>query len=122
APEAFPRIYRLPHPRMFATAQVLQLGDAEAIFVPSQAVINDPATNSSRGYVIEGDVAHTPVVKIGGHVRGQVRGMEDGMVRITSGLSGGETALTNNFNQLFDGAKTIMANLQRPTKASPSSS
>jgi len=32
---------------------------------------------------------------------------EDGMVRITSGLSGVETVIISNLDQLFDGAKVI---------------
>jgi len=93
-------------PGMFATAQMLQPGGEEAVFVPSQAVINDPATNSSRVYTLEGAIARVRVVQ----VEGQTGVTEDGMVRITSGLSGAETVITNNLDQLFDGAKVIPAN------------
>jgi len=96
----------LLRPGMFATAQLLQPGGEEAVFVPSQAVINDPATNSSRVYVLEGDTARVRVVQVGG----RTEATEDGMVRITFGLSGGETVITNNLDQLFDGAKVITAN------------
>jgi RND family efflux transporter MFP subunit len=91
----------LLRPGMFATAQLHQSGGLEAVFVPSQAVINDPATNSSRVYVLEGDTARVRVVQTGA----QMGLTEDGMVRITSGLSGAETVITTNLDQLFDGAK-----------------
>ncbi|MGH9937685.1 MAG: efflux RND transporter periplasmic adaptor subunit [Blastocatellia bacterium] len=96
----------LLRPGMFATAQLLQPAGEEAVFVPGQAVINDPATNSSRVYVLEGDVARVRVVQ----VEGRIGATEDGMVRITFGLSGGETVITNNLDQLFDGAKVMTAN------------
>jgi membrane fusion protein, multidrug efflux system len=93
----------LLRPGMFATAQLHQPGGEEAVFVPRQAVINDPATNSSRVYVLEGDTARVRVVQTGGQ-----NGLtEDGLVRIISGLSGVETVITSNLDQLFDGAKVI---------------
>ncbi|MGE0127391.1 MAG: efflux RND transporter periplasmic adaptor subunit [Blastocatellales bacterium] len=93
----------LLRPGMFSTAQLFQPGGEEAVFVPRSAVINDPATNSSRVYALEGDVARVRVVQTGT--------AQDDLVRITSGLSGGETVITNNLDQLFDGAKVIVANL-----------
>jgi multidrug efflux pump subunit AcrA (membrane-fusion protein) len=98
----------LLRPGMFATAQLHPSGDneaggEEAVFVPRQAVINDPATNLSRVYVLEGDIARVRVVQTGGQ-----NGLtEDGLVRIISGLSGVETVITSNLDQLFDGAKVI---------------
>src|SRR5262245_13577652 len=94
----------LLRPGMFATAQLLPPGGEEAVFIPSQAVINDPATNSSRVYVLEGDIARVRVIETGT----RSGSTEDGMVRITSGLSGAETVITNNLDQLFDGAKVIL--------------
>src|SRR5262249_1233628 len=93
----------LLRPGMFALAQLHQPGAEEAVFVPSRAVINDPATDSSRVYVIEGDIARVRVVQTGR----QIDLTEDGMVRITSGLSGVETVIISNLDQLFDGAKVI---------------
>jgi RND family efflux transporter MFP subunit len=93
----------LLRPGMFATAQLHQTGGEEAVFVPRQAVINDPATNSSRVYVLESDIARVQVVQTGA----QDGLTEDGMVRIISGLSGAETVITSNLDQLFDGAKVI---------------
>lgn len=93
----------LLRPGMFATAQLHQPGGAEAVFVTRQAVINDPATNSSRVYVLEGDIARVRIVQTGAQ-----NGLtEDGMLRIISGLSGVETVITSNLDQLFDGAKVI---------------
>jgi len=93
----------LLRPGMFATAQMSQPEAEEAVFVPSQAVINDPVTNSSHVYVLEGDIARVRLVQISR----PTALTEDGMVRITSGLSGAETVITSNLNQLFDGAKVI---------------
>jgi len=101
----------LLRPGMFATAQLLPPGGEEAVFIPSQAVINDPVTNSSRVYVLEGDIARVRVIETRVRVIeiGTRSGStEDGMVRITSGLSGAETVITNNLDQLFDGAKVIL--------------
>jgi len=94
----------LLRPGMFATAQLHKPGGEEAVFVPGQAVINDPATNSSRVYVLEGDIARVRLVQIGGRL-----GLtEDGMIRIISGLSGVETVIISNLDQLYDGAKVIL--------------
>jgi len=93
----------LLRPGMFATAQLHQPGGEEAVFVPSRAVIYDRATNSSSVYVLESDIARVRVVQTGA----QNGSTEDGMVRITSGLSGAETVITSNLDQLFDGAKVI---------------
>ncbi len=105
-------------PGMFSVAQLLQPGGEEAVFVPRPAVIDDTATNTSRVYVVEGDVARVRVVQTAGQVNGQTNWqtsgptgvMEDGLVRITSGLFGGETIITNNLDRLFDGARVITSN------------
>ncbi|MGH9834968.1 MAG: efflux RND transporter periplasmic adaptor subunit [Blastocatellia bacterium] len=83
-------------PGMFATARLLISGGERAVFVPRSAVINDPATNSSRVFVIEGNVARVRVTQTGE--------TENDLIRITSGLEGGETVATSNLDQLFDGA------------------
>ncbi|HKQ75927.1 MAG TPA: efflux RND transporter periplasmic adaptor subunit [Blastocatellia bacterium] len=95
-------------PGMFATAQLHpsggdEAGGVKAVFVPSQAVINDPATNSSHVYVLESDIARVRVVYTGG----TIGPTDDGMIRIISGLSGVETVITSNLDKLFDGAKVI---------------
>jgi RND family efflux transporter MFP subunit len=95
----------LLRPGMFATADLLQPAAERAIFVPAHAVINDSATNTSRVYELEGDVARVRIVQIGG----QTGATEDELVRITAGLSGDETLITNNLEQLFDGAKVVIS-------------
>ena len=86
----------LLRPNMFATVRILQPGSGQAVFVPRSAVIADVNTNSSRVYIIENGTARLAVVQLGDE--------EGDMVRITSGLSGGETVATSNVDQLFDGA------------------
>jgi multidrug efflux pump subunit AcrA (membrane-fusion protein) len=96
----------LLRPGMFATAEMSQPGAERAIFVPAIAVINDSATNTSRVYALEGDVARVRIVQIGA-----LSGGTDGdLVRITAGLSGDETLITNNLEQLFDGARVLISN------------
>jgi membrane fusion protein (multidrug efflux system) len=83
-------------PGMFATARLLIPGGERAVFVPSSAVINDPATNSARVFVIKGNVARVRVTQTGE--------TEGDLIRITSGIEEGETVATSNLDQLFDGA------------------
>lgn len=91
----------LLRPGMFATARIQQPGGERAVFVPRPAVMTNENTNSSSVYIVErsdaGDVARLRVVQRGGE--------EGDMVRIISGLSGDETLVTNNLDQLFDGAR-----------------
>ncbi|HEX8368264.1 MAG TPA: efflux RND transporter periplasmic adaptor subunit [Pyrinomonadaceae bacterium] len=86
----------LLRPNMFATVRIVQPGGGEGVFVPRAAIVADPNTSSSRVFVIEENTARLVVVQIGEE--------ENGMVRITSGLSGGERVATSNVEQLFDGA------------------
>jgi RND family efflux transporter MFP subunit len=86
----------LLRPNMFATVRILQPGGDQGVFVPRTAVINDPNTNSSRVFVIDGNTARLVVVQVGE--------AENDLMRVTSGLSGGERVATSNVEQLFDGA------------------
>ena len=83
-------------PGMFATARVLLPGGEPAVFVPRSAVIRDKTTDSYQLYTIENGTAHLRVVVIG-----EVDGNQ---IRITNGLSGGETVAINHQGDLFDGA------------------
>jgi multidrug efflux pump subunit AcrA (membrane-fusion protein) len=86
-------------PGMFATARILQSEGGEGVFVSRNAVMDDPDTNSSRVYVIEGEAARLRVVQLG---------EQDGdAVRIVSGVSAGETVATSNLEQLYDGATVV---------------
>jgi membrane fusion protein, multidrug efflux system len=86
----------LLRPGMFATARVTQPGGQQAVYVPRNAVLFDANTNSSRVFVVDGDKVRLIVVQVGEQ--------ENEIVRITSGLAGGETVATSNLEQLFEGA------------------
>jgi RND family efflux transporter MFP subunit len=84
-------------PGMFATADVLLPGGADAVFVPKTSVIRDKTTDSYQIYTISSGTAHLRVV---------VPGDADGdSIRITSGLAGKETVATSNVGDLYDGAQ-----------------
>lgn len=83
-------------PGMFATARVLLPGGENAVYVPRRAVIRDKTTDSYQVFTVFGGKAHLRVV-----VTGDVDG---DMIRITSGLSGGDLVATSNQGELFDGA------------------
>jgi RND family efflux transporter MFP subunit len=81
---------------MFATAHVA-LGTTErGLFVPRQAVVEDPNTNSFRVFAIDGDTARLRVVQPGP--------TEDGQVRIVTGIAAGDRVAIGQFDRLFDGA------------------
>ena len=81
---------------VFATAQVA-LGDTErGIFVPRDAVLADPNTNSFRVFTIAGDVARLRVVQPGPE--------QDGLIRVLTGVDPGDQVAVAGFEQLFDGA------------------
>ena len=83
-------------PGMFATAHVLMPGGENAVFVPRSAVIRDKTTDSYQLFVVENGTAHLRVV---------VLGDSDGeLVRVTSGLTGGEKVAIAHQGDLFDGA------------------
>jgi membrane fusion protein, multidrug efflux system len=86
-------------PNMFATGRIMQPGGAMGIFVPREAIINDPATASARVYAIEGNTARLRVVQIGEE--------SGGLVRIVSGVNAGEAVATSNLDQLFDGSQIL---------------
>ncbi|MGB7759444.1 MAG: efflux RND transporter periplasmic adaptor subunit [Bryobacteraceae bacterium] len=86
-------------PGMFATAHVALPGGENAVFVPPNAVVRDKTTDSWQLFTVEKGLAHLRVVMLGETV-----GSAGGSVRITSGLSGGETVATSNQGELFDGA------------------
>jgi multidrug efflux pump subunit AcrA (membrane-fusion protein) len=86
-------------PNMFATGRIMQPGGAMGVFVPREAIINDPATASARVYAIEGDTARLRVVQVGEEL--------GGLVRIVSGVNPGEVVATSNLDQLFDGSQIL---------------
>ena len=82
-------------PGMFASARVILDGVEHAIYVPRQAVVADPDTDSSHVYVVEEGVARLRVVRPGAP--------DDQRVRILSGVSEGDVVITNPA-EVFDGA------------------
>ena len=85
-------------PGMFATARVMLPGAVQGIFVPRTAVVRDKTTDSNQVYVADSGKARLHVVSIGVTD-------ESGMVRIMSGLAAGDTVITNNQTELYDGAR-----------------
>lgn len=83
-------------PGMFANAHVLLPGGENAVFVPQSAVIRDKTTDSYQVFTVENGTAHLRVVVIGDTA--------DGLVRIQSGLTGGESVATGHQGELYDGA------------------
>ena len=83
-------------PGMFSTARVLLPGGENAVFVPRKAVIRDKTTDSYQLFTIDGGKAHLRVVVLGD--------VDGDLVRINSGLSGGDRVATTNQGELFDGA------------------
>lgn len=83
-------------PGMFATARVLLPGGESAVFIPRSAVIRDKTTDSYQVFTLDGGKAHLRVV---------VPSDTDGdLIRINSGLSGGDSVAISNQGELFDGA------------------
>lgn len=95
----------LIRPGMFATARLVQPIGQEAVFIPSTALIKDSTMSSARVFVLEGNTARVRVVQVGEQ--------ENGMVRVLSGLSGGEWVATSNLAQLYDGARVQHTQLER---------
>ncbi len=83
-------------PGMFATARILLAGAEKAVLVPRTAVVADPSTDSAHAFVIEAGKARVRVVRIGEP--------ENGLLRILSGISGGEEVAASRLDQLYDGA------------------
>lgn len=84
---------------MFATARIQLPGGGQGVFVPRTAIINDPATGSSRVYVIENNTARLRVVQAG-EAAGD-------LVRVVNGVSANEVVVTSNLDQLYDGAPVL---------------
>jgi multidrug efflux pump subunit AcrA (membrane-fusion protein) len=86
-------------PGMFASAKIYQQGGGQGIFIPRSAVLTEANVASARVYSIEGDVARVRVVQVGEQ--------EGDMIRVLNGIAAGDVVITNNLEQLYDGAKVI---------------
>jgi RND family efflux transporter MFP subunit len=89
------------HPGMFATATVLLSGTEKAVFVSRDAILGNSGLESAQVFAIAGGVAHGLVVQLSGS---DANGAGSGMVRVLSGLSGGEILAAKNLDKLYDGA------------------
>ena len=81
---------------MFATADVALGASERGVFVPREALVDDPNTNSFRVFAVDGSTARLRIVQPGSS--------SDAEVRIVSGLAAGEQVATTALGQLYDGA------------------
>jgi RND family efflux transporter MFP subunit len=98
-------------PGMFASARILLRGDSVGIFVPREAVLTDPSTNSSQVYFIRDGKARIAVVQLGA--------ADENMIQILSGLSKDAVVATDHLQDLYDGEAVQIA--VRPSAALPGS-
>jgi multidrug efflux pump subunit AcrA (membrane-fusion protein) len=82
---------------MFAIVKITREGGSTGVFVPKEAVLSDPSTQSYRVFVIQEGVAKLRVVQLGTE--------ENNMVQIVTGVNADETVATSNLPQLYEGAK-----------------
>lgn len=94
-------------PGMFGTAGIHLMNRERAVYVPADAVITVPGSESSGVYVLDGSSARIRVV--------QVAPAGENMVRVLSGLEPGAVVATSNLGALFDGA----AITSRPAAGAP---
>ncbi len=95
----FPNAGFLLKPGMFATARVLLPEGEQGVFVPTSALLTDTTTASSQVFLIEGGKARVHVVRVGD--------VDNGMVRVFSGVNAGATVATSNVKDLYDGVAVV---------------
>jgi multidrug efflux pump subunit AcrA (membrane-fusion protein) len=82
-------------PGMFATARIVLPGNTKGIFVPRNAVLTDPTTNSSQVFMIVDGKARVAVVQIGEQA--------GDMIRILSGVPEDAVLALDHLQDLYDG-------------------
>src|SRR5581483_3605432 len=82
-------------PGMFATARILLHGSSMGIFLPRNAILTDPSTNSSQIFFIRDGKARVAVVQLGA--------VEGDTVQILSGISPDFVVARNHLRDLYDG-------------------
>lgn len=88
-------------PGMFATARILLPGSSMGLFVPKNAVITDPTTNSSQLFFLRDGRARVAVVQLGPTVGDETQ--------ILSGISPGASIAVDHLEDLYDGESvTVM--------------
>jgi RND family efflux transporter MFP subunit len=86
-------------PGMFATARILLNGSSMGIFLPREAVLTDPSTNSSQVFFVRDGKARVAVVQLGAQL-----GAADGnLVQILSGISPNFVVARDHLQDLYDG-------------------
>ena len=103
----FANVDRRLTPGMSGSAQVYLSTTEPAVFVPSSALVKVAGGTSSAVYIVDGDKAQVCVVQPGDP--GAPGDNDQGMIRIQSGLRGGEVIATSNLARLFDGAAVRIA-------------
>jgi hypothetical protein len=87
---------------MFAVATIDQGRTARTLFVPRRAVVEDPATNSYRVFVVDRENrARIRVVQPAARQQGDT-------MRLVSGVKEGERVATSNLADLYDGAEVTI--------------
>lgn len=88
-------------PGMFARV-ILNLGEAEGIYIPSSAVVNQPGTTNRYVFVKEGDTVTRVNVETGNRFQDQIR--------IISGLEPGQMIITEGIGKLNEGTRVRVVN------------
>lgn len=88
-------------PGMFARV-ILNLGDAEGIYIPSSAVVNQPGTTNRYVFVKEGETVTRANVETGNRFQEQIR--------IISGLEPGQMIITEGIGKLNEGTRVRVMN------------
>jgi len=86
-------------PGMFATARILLAGSSMGLFLPREAILTDPGTNSSQIFFVRDGKARVAVVQLGAEL-----GAADGnLVQVLSGISSDFVVARDHLQDLYDG-------------------
>src|SRR5579883_3208747 len=91
----FPNLDVALKPGMFGTARIFLTGATDGIFIPTEAILTDPTTNSSQVFFVRDGKARVAVVQLGAK--------DGGVTQILSGLSAGALVATDHLQDLYDG-------------------
>ena len=94
-------------PGFFATAQIEQAGQTEALLVPAKAVTT--VSGTARVFVVKGDHAEERIVTTGQVV--------DDLVELTTGVTAGEQVVLDQGPQLVDGIRITAKGAPAPAAA-----
>ncbi|QCR21248.1 efflux RND transporter periplasmic adaptor subunit [Pontibacter sp. SGAir0037] len=88
-------------PGMFARV-TLNLGEAEGIYIPTSAVVNQQGTTNQFVYVVEGDRVRRTAVETGNRY--------EELIQIQSGLEAGQRIVTEGMGKLNEGSLVRIMN------------